>query len=543
MARLRAWKHLLSFLLIASLLASVGVIKAEEEVRVMVDGFAYEDRLYPGNIGPGKIWYQYPAGAEEVDFETVVWYAIAYWTEEGYLYYIHFDKEALGTPEYGYGAKSVYGFREGHLCRGGKYIGPNDYEFKARVFIARGGGSAGLIFRVQRVEDKPLIYHLFAVNAIERNAYLYLIDESSWPIGVVIHYRTRVPEDVNLEDWFYLSVRVQGNNIKAFINEHKVVDLTREEFLDSGWPGLWSGTRAWFDAVWLTAIIPEAETVTTTITEETIVTEEVTVTETTTMTETVEVGVEATVTETETVEVETTVTETVTEAAEVQTTTVTESITETITKTETATAPAETITETVTETATVIEQPRCLIATAAFGSEIAPQVQVLREFRDGFVMKTFAGRNFMKAFNAFYYSWSPYIAQAEYENQLLRGIIKASIYPLLSILELSRNAAEPFSWNPELAVLISGLVASSLIGLVYLASPILALKLFMGMRGKRMNPSLRYPIMALILGLTSFMVAELTASPILMMISSSIIVLSSMTLTAIGPARLIRKGK
>ena len=49
----------------------------------------------------------------------------------------------------------------------------------------------------------------------------------------------------------------------------------------------------------------------------------------------------------------------------------------------------------------------CLIATAAFGSEMAPQVQFLRELRDNTVMTTQSGTTFMTGFNQFYYSFSP----------------------------------------------------------------------------------------------------------------------------------------
>ncbi|RLG00628.1 MAG: hypothetical protein DRN47_01010, partial [Candidatus Wolframiiraptor sp.] len=208
-----------------------------------------------------------------------------------------------------------------------------------------------------------------------------------------------------------------------------------------------------------------------------------------------------------------------------------------ITKTTTETKE---VTKTVTSTATAQGGYRCLIATAAFGSELAPQVQALREFRDGFVMKTFAGRNFMTAFNAFYYSWSPYVAGAERQNPALRSIVRASIYPLLSILELSRQAAEPFSETPELAALISGLTASPLIGLIYLAPPILAVWIILRLKGRRVALRLEHPATALALGLILFAVAEAFKSPILMMISSSMIVLSSMALAAIAPTRILR---
>jgi len=52
----------------------------------------------------------------------------------------------------------------------------------------------------------------------------------------------------------------------------------------------------------------------------------------------------------------------------------------------------------------------CLIATATFGSEMAPQVQQLRELRDNKLLNTESGVSFMNTFNDFYYSFSPYIA-------------------------------------------------------------------------------------------------------------------------------------
>ena len=78
----------------------------------------------------------------------------------------------------------------------------------------------------------------------------------------------------------------------------------------------------------------------------------------------------------------------------------------------------------------------CLIATATFGSELAPQVQQLRELRDNTIQQTNSGMAFMTTFNQVYYSFSPAIADLERENPIFREAVKISLTPLLSSLSL-----------------------------------------------------------------------------------------------------------
>ena len=82
----------------------------------------------------------------------------------------------------------------------------------------------------------------------------------------------------------------------------------------------------------------------------------------------------------------------------------------------------------------------CLIATAAFGSEIAPQVQQLRELRDNTVLQTESGTSFMTGFNQFYYSFSPAIADYERENPAFKEAVKITLTPLLTSLTLLQYA-------------------------------------------------------------------------------------------------------
>ena len=78
----------------------------------------------------------------------------------------------------------------------------------------------------------------------------------------------------------------------------------------------------------------------------------------------------------------------------------------------------------------------CLIATASYGSELATQVQQLRELRDNTVLQTESGSAFMTGFNQFYYSFSPMIADYERENPAFKEAVKLTLIPLLTSLTL-----------------------------------------------------------------------------------------------------------
>ena len=78
----------------------------------------------------------------------------------------------------------------------------------------------------------------------------------------------------------------------------------------------------------------------------------------------------------------------------------------------------------------------CLIATATFGSELSPQVQMLREIRDNSLLQTQSGQSFMQGFNQFYYSFSPAIADYERQNPVFKEAVKVTITPLLASLSL-----------------------------------------------------------------------------------------------------------
>ena len=109
----------------------------------------------------------------------------------------------------------------------------------------------------------------------------------------------------------------------------------------------------------------------------------------------------------------------------------------------------------------------CLIATAAYGSELAPQVQMLREIRDNQLMNTESGSAFMGTFNELYYTFSPYIADMERESPVFKEIVKAGLTPMLSTLAIMENA------ETESEVLGLGLSVIALNLGMYIAAPAL----------------------------------------------------------------------
>ncbi len=142
----------------------------------------------------------------------------------------------------------------------------------------------------------------------------------------------------------------------------------------------------------------------------------------------------------------------------------------------------------VTTTRATTVTMECMIASAAYGSALAPEVQFLRDFRDQSVRSTFAGSEFMKAFNRFYYSFSPAVASAVAQNPTLSSIVRLFIYPLLSILRTVSIAFHLLASWPELGVVVSGILASALLGITY-TTPLLVVVV---MRRKRSLRALRF---------------------------------------------------
>jgi hypothetical protein len=114
----------------------------------------------------------------------------------------------------------------------------------------------------------------------------------------------------------------------------------------------------------------------------------------------------------------------------------------------------------------------CLIATATYGSELAPQVQQLRELRDNKLLQSESGSAFMASFNDFYYSFSPAIADYERENPYFKEAVKLTITPMISSFSILNHVdmetdAEVLGYGISLILLNIGMyVGVPVIGVI-----------------------------------------------------------------------------
>ena len=117
----------------------------------------------------------------------------------------------------------------------------------------------------------------------------------------------------------------------------------------------------------------------------------------------------------------------------------------------------------------------CLIATAAYGSELALPVQNLREIRDAVVMNTGVGAAFVNGFNQVYYAMSPSVADYQRENATFNEMIRLAITPLVASLEIMSAA------DSEHEVIGYGIVAILVNLCMYVVAPAMVLARFRGL--------------------------------------------------------------
>jgi outer membrane protein assembly factor BamB len=91
----------------------------------------------------------------------------------------------------------------------------------------------------------------------------------------------------------------------------------------------------------------------------------------------------------------------------------------------------------------------CFIATAAYGTPMAEEIEILREFRDGYLLTNPLGQ----AFVDFYYRVSPPIAEFITEHPSLKPIVRVGLLPAVALSVIVVNT------TPAYKIAIIGLLA------------------------------------------------------------------------------------
>ena len=224
------------------------------------------------------------------------------------------------------------------------------------------------------------------------------------------------------------------------------------------------------------------------------------------------------------------------------TTTTTTSYSTSITGTSTSsvtswiTEPSTTTTTSVYTTFATVKGtpvPYCPITYVTGGTQLEPYTNILRSFRNNVIQNTTAGREFMLTFNTWYYSWAPSLSYSAANNPWIFKTVQFGVYPLIGILYASYYsyaAIAPVS--TEAGAIFAGIVAASLIGVVYLA-PVayLATRLIRRHDKWLISKQIVYSSIAwFAAGVVLCVTAYLTNSGQLLAMSSSSMVLSMLSL-------------
>jgi hypothetical protein len=117
-------------------------------------------------------------------------------------------------------------------------------------------------------------------------------------------------------------------------------------------------------------------------------------------------------------------------------------------------------------------------------------------------------------------------------------MIKQALYPLMGILHLASSTYALLEFEPEAAALVAGIIASSLIGVAYLALPLSGI---LWLERKRISARAKGGVakwiaIVFVALLAGFIVSELLVIPVLMMAASAAIVLTALLAGSIVPA-------
>lgn len=138
-----------------------------------------------------------------------------------------------------------------------------------------------------------------------------------------------------------------------------------------------------------------------------------------------------------------------------------------------------------TKPLTVNPKTGCIIATATYESEMAPEVAYMRHVRDVMIGSSEVGRLLVSGWNAFYYSWSPPIAQFIESHDAVKPIFRVLLLPLVGIIHATALIYPVFaSVNSAFGSVVAFLFASVISTVSYVMMPIFAARKILRIHSK-----------------------------------------------------------
>ena len=158
-------------------------------------------------------------------------------------------------------------------------------------------------------------------------------------------------------------------------------------------------------------------------------------------------------------------------------------------------------------------------------------------------MNTNAGSIFMLAFNAWYYSFSPPVANYIANHEIARTAMQGILYPMIGILYLSDGVYNAAKGVPELAIVLAGIIVSGMLGAFYLGLPTGIVRgKVKRIRATSLGKTLQSLLASSALMSGALLAAgEVSKSSLILMIASSILVLSTILLAATATSNRIAR--
>jgi len=82
----------------------------------------------------------------------------------------------------------------------------------------------------------------------------------------------------------------------------------------------------------------------------------------------------------------------------------------------------------------------------------------------------------MKVFNTFYYSFSPAVASVVASSPVATALLRVALYPLIWALQASSLMFDSLAFAPELGMVVSGLFAGAVLGIVCVGPPAVGIR-------------------------------------------------------------------